>query len=138
MWRFIQTLMRRNPAESTADSNQFRRSIRLTPTESGQALSAAGKVETCEESGWQRILIEVTAGVADGTPLMVLLNHLPAGSMVVSGGEADFELGVTGNEALPNGLPSVTEIKTVMVATRDGTGVLTGSFSGGNGRPPRG
>ncbi|HEY3441469.1 MAG TPA: hypothetical protein VGK29_11980 [Paludibaculum sp.] len=91
-------------------------------------MSATGKVETCEDSGWQCLLLAVRADVSDGTPLAVLLNHKPAGSIVVSSQEAELALGVTERESLPYGLPAVSGIRTVMVVTVDGTAVLTGAF----------
>ena len=128
MWRKMWALLSTTPAPGKEGARPRRRAMELTATPCGKAISATGKVETCEDSGWQCLLLAVRADVSDGTPLAVLLNHKPAGSIVVSSQEAELALGVTEQETLPYGLPAVSGVRTVMVATADGTAVLTGAF----------
>ena len=128
MWRKLLALMRAAPPTGEGSASARRRTIELTPTPSGKAMSATGNVQICEDAGWQCLTLAVRADVSDGTALAVLLNHRPAGSIVVSNQEAELALGVTESESLPYGLPPVSGIRTVMVATIDGTAVLTGAF----------
>lgn len=103
-------------------------SMKKISTRSGQAISAAGEVELREEPDWQSLRLAVRVDVLDGALLAVLLNHSPAGSIVVLGRESELALGANEREALAGGIPSVRGIPTVMVATLDRTAVLTGAF----------
>ena len=133
MWEKIRSLMRNNPPVVDVSSTLRRRSIRLIPTRAGLGVSAGGNVEICQDSGWQCLLLAMRADLPDATTLMVRLNHEPVGSILLSGREAEFELGVSESEALPYGLQAVSDIRTVMVATLDGTALLTGAFPAING-----
>ena len=128
MWQKIWKRFQRDLSADEVCPTPNRRSIHLTPTTSGRGLSATGSVKTCEESGWQYLHLAVRIDLRDGTPLAVLLNHEPIGSILVSGREAELEIGVSESETALHSLLAVRGAKTVMVATLDGTAVLTGAF----------
>ena len=114
------------------DAPPQRRTILLKPTLRGRSCAATGKVEVHEEDGWQCLIVSIQVDLADGTQLAVLLNHQPAGSVVVSDREAAWEMAASESGGMAGGLPSVDEVKTVMVATYDGTAVLTGTLPPGS------
>jgi hypothetical protein len=126
MWRKLLNLTRVKRSEVEADQAPVRRVIRLTPTPTGRAVLATGKLETCEDAGWQCAILTLHVQLSDGTALTVFLNHEPAGSTLVAGCAAEWTLGVTETDELPNGLAAVSGIRTVMVTTPDGVAVLTG------------
>ncbi|MGJ5814826.1 hypothetical protein [Paludibaculum fermentans] len=128
MWQKIWKLFQRDVSVVEAGPTSSRRSIHLTPTRSGRGLSAAGKVKTFEDAGWRYLHLAVRIDLHDGTPLAVLVNHEAVGSILVSGCEAELEIGVSESESALHSLLAMRGIKTGMVATLDGTAVLTGAF----------
>ena len=93
-------------------------------------MSADGRAEISEESAWQRFLVEVTADVADGTVLTLILNGRPVAPIVMSNSEGEFEFASSDGTPMREELDDLGRIKTLGIATQEGVLVLTGSFDG--------
>ncbi len=88
-------------------------------------MAAKGRAEISEEGEWQRVLVEVTAKVVDGTVLTLILNGEPVASIVISRSEGVFEFATSKGERLRSEV-EVGQIETIEIATKEGVLVLTG------------
>ena len=130
MWRLLRRRTIRSEVAAESETPKLtRRSASLSPTIHGAALAASGRAEISEESEWQRFLVEVTANVADGTVLTLIVNGRPVATIVISESEGLFEIGTSEGLRLPNGLNDVARIETLAIATQEGVFVLTGTFA---------
>jgi hypothetical protein len=130
MWNFLKKAFGSEPgaAAESEDATTVRRSAALSATMHGSAMSADGRAEISEESEWQRFFVEVTADVADGTVLTLIVDGRPVAPIVISNSEGEFEFASSDGVPIRDELQDLGRIKTLGVATREGVLVLTGSF----------
>ena len=99
--------------------------IVLSVTADGDAVAASGVayVGSDEASMTQTFSVQVSAGVSDGTQLLVFANGLPAGTVTVAGGMATLHLSAA-TGALPAGVDPVCEIGPIWVTDAAQTATL--------------
>jgi hypothetical protein len=129
MWRLLRKIIGSETAEEDPIAMPVRKSASLSPTSDGAALAADGRADIGEDGAWQRFLVEVTANVADGTVLTLIVNGRPVAPIVISRSAGDFEIAASEGELLPNGLHDVGQIETLAIATKEGVLLLTGAFA---------
>jgi len=131
MWNFLKKVFGSEPvaAAESEDAGMIRRSAALSATLHGSAISADGRAEISEESEWQRFFVEVTADVADGTVLTLIVNGQPVAPIVISNSEGEFEFASSDGVPVREELQDLARIQTLGIATKEGVLVLTGSFA---------